>query len=106
MSGLYKAGNDCDASELDFRRPEPLVKALQARCPRVALAVWHPRGGKLKITPEVAGTCHPKAPCGPGASRWRNASGGIEAKWVAAAWPTGNVPRVSPDSMMKVSVQS
>jgi hypothetical protein len=39
MSGLYKAGNDCDASELDFRRPEPLVKALQARCPRVALAV-------------------------------------------------------------------
>lgn len=43
-SGLYKAGNDCDASELDFRRPGPLVKALQARCPRIALAVWRVPG--------------------------------------------------------------
>jgi hypothetical protein len=65
-----------------------------------------PEGGKLKIAPEVAATCHPKAPHRPGASRWRNTPCGTPAKCVAAAWPTGSVPHVSPDSMMKVSVQS
>lgn len=38
-SGLYKAGNDCDASKLDFRRPGSSVKAEQTRCPRVAFSV-------------------------------------------------------------------
>lgn len=38
-SGLYKAGNDCDASKLDFRRPGSWVKAEQTRCPRVAFSV-------------------------------------------------------------------
>jgi hypothetical protein len=31
-------------------------------------------------------------------------AGGIAAKWVAAAWPTGNAP-CQPRRMMKVSVQ-
>jgi len=48
MSGLYKAGNDCDASELDFRRPGPRMKAVQARCPQIALPVWHPGGASSR----------------------------------------------------------
>jgi hypothetical protein len=35
-SDLYKAGNDCDASKLDFRRIRPSVKAAQTRCPQIA----------------------------------------------------------------------
>ena len=45
-SSLYKAGNDCDASKLDFRRPGSSVKAEQTRCPRVASSVCQFAGAR------------------------------------------------------------
>lgn len=36
-----KAGNDCDASQTGLQEDRnPLMKAVQARCPRIAIAVW------------------------------------------------------------------
>lgn len=46
------------------------MKAVQARCPRIALAVWLGRWRVIKDVPQQAGRYHPEAPATSGVFGW------------------------------------
>jgi hypothetical protein len=70
-SGIYKAGNDCDASKLDFRRTEILgegcADAMSANS-SLSLAATSMR---FKAAGSFGVRCHPKRPPMPRGFGWR-----------------------------------
>lgn len=54
------------------------MKAVQARCPRIALAVWLGKWSAIKDVPQQTRRYHPKAPATSGALGWSMESSAVE----------------------------